>query len=464
MDLEEALSIVDKIIEPDKLNDVQELVFEGCWSGKTYQQIADETGYDHDYIRVVGSQLWNFFGNHLQTKVSKNNFRSILRQYQKKQQNNPPNPINTYSQNIDKKSNHFSSNATVKTNFSQQLEIPEGAVSLDSPLYIERYPIEEQCYSEILKPGSLILLKGSSKLGKSSLKNRIIAQCKNQDYQTVQLNFEQADKSVFNNVNAFLRWFCANIALKLKFSAKLDEYWDEDFGSKISCTLYFESYILEQIKSPLVLALDRVNVLFEYPEISQNFFPLLRSWYEEAKDVDIWQKLRIIVVYSTEMYVPLNINQSPFNVGLAIRLPEFNPTQIEDLAKRHGLQSETELKLVDQLQQLVGGNPYLLRLGMYHLKTEQINADQILEQAPTISGIYRHHLHFHWTNLQKYPELMSSMIDVVNNPENVQLDPIVAYKLESMGLVKLEGDLVKPSCELYRFYFHNQLRNNNNDH
>lgn len=451
MNLEEALNIVDQIIKPNQLTDTQELVFRGCWSSKTYQKIAAEAGYDHDYIRGVGSQLWHDLGTALQTKVGKNNFRSILRQYQ---QEKPPPVIN------DKQENDINYPRP-----SEILEIPEGAVSLDSSFYIERPPIEEQCYSEILKPGALILLKGSSKLGKSSLKNRIIAKCKKHNYQTVQLNFEQADKSVFEDVQSFLRWFCANIALKLKIKSNLDEYWDEDFGSKISCSLYFESYILPQIKSPLVLALDRVNILFEYPQISQNFFPLLRSWYEEAKDVDIWQKLRMIVVYSTEMYVPLNINQSPFNVGLAIRLPEFNQAQIEDLAKRQRLQSPEELKLVTQLQKLVGGNPYLIRLGMYHLKMTKTNPEKILTEASTMGGIYRHLLHSHWTNLQKYPELMSSMKEVVNNPENVQLGPIVAYKLESMGIVKLEGNFVKPSCELYRTYFHNQLKDNtNNDH
>jgi hypothetical protein len=57
MTLEEALAIVDAVFNPDRLSSLQELVFRQCWLGKSYQEIADEAGYDSDYIRVVGSRL-----------------------------------------------------------------------------------------------------------------------------------------------------------------------------------------------------------------------------------------------------------------------------------------------------------------------------------------------------------------------------------------------------------------------
>lgn len=39
----------------------------------------------------------------------------------------------------------------------------------------------------------------------------------------------------------------------------------------------------------------------------------------------------------------------------------------------------------------------------------------------------------------------------------VQLEVIPAYKLDSMGLVSLCGDLATPSCDLYRLYFRKHL-------
>ena len=440
MNVEEALLILEQVIKPTHINDLQELVFEECWQGKTYQQIADIAGYDHDYIRGIGSQLWQILSARLNTKVSKHNFRGVIRQYKSK---NIPQKVAEKNQIITAK--------------EIDLEVPEGAVPLDSPFYIERPPIEQQCYQEILKPGALILLKAPSLFGKTSLKKRIVAHSSQYNYHIVKINFEQADKSLFDNTTQFLRWFCANIARQLKLKPNLDDYWDDDFGSKISCTLYLESYILEQLENPLILALDQVNILFEYPQITANFFPLLRSWYEEAKDVDVWQKLRLIVIYSTDIYVPLNINQSPFNVGLSFRLPEFTESQIETLAKLHQLSSENQINFIKNLIKLVGGNPYLIRLAMYNVKNKQITVEQLLETATTLSGIYSNHLRLQWTKLQNVPLLLKAMEKIVNTEQSVQIEPIIAHKLESMGLAKFIGDKVIPSCELYRIFFRNQL-------
>jgi hypothetical protein len=43
----------------------------------------------------------------------------------------------------------------------------------------------------------------------------------------------------------------------LNLEAKLDDYWDENIGIKMSWTIYFEEYILREIKQPLVLAFSR---------------------------------------------------------------------------------------------------------------------------------------------------------------------------------------------------------------
>lgn len=454
MNVEDGLPVFIQLIQPTQLNDLQELVFKECWLGKTYQQIADDSGYDHDYIRGIGSQLWHILGDRLKIKVSKHNLHSVIRQYQEE--------IRT--QKSEFKTEKFAVKIDDKLDDNQvNLEIPEGAVPLDSPFYIERYPIEKQCYHEIIKPGALILIKAPSLFGKTSLKKRIIAHTKKYSYHNVIINFDQADKSLFDDINKFLRWFCANIARQLNLKSNLDNYWDDDFGSKVSCTIYLENYILEQIENPLVIAFDQVDILFQYPQIATNFFPLLRSWYEEAKDIDIWQKLHLIVIYSTDIYVPLNMNQSPFNVGLSFRLPEFVESQIETLSHLHQV-NENQLSSIKKLTRFIGGNPYLIRLAMYHLKTQQIEDNQLLETAPTLSGIYSNHLRAQWTKLQNCPSLLKAIEKIVNSEQSVQVELITAHKLESMGLVKLCKDEVIPSCELYRVFFRNQLtiiRNNN---
>lgn len=87
--------------------------------------------------------------------------------------------------------------------------------------------------------------------------------------------------------------------------------------------------------------------------------------YEYAKYGDrvseIWKKLRVVMVYLSEDNIPLDINQSPFNVGLNVELHEFIPDQVQDLVGRHqGLNWTTTQ--VQKLMNMVGGHPYLVGL------------------------------------------------------------------------------------------------------
>jgi hypothetical protein len=49
------------------------------------------------------------------------------------------------------------------------LEEPEGQVPLESAFYVERPPIESDCYETIIRPGALIRVKAPRQMGKSSL-------------------------------------------------------------------------------------------------------------------------------------------------------------------------------------------------------------------------------------------------------------------------------------------------------
>lgn len=328
---------------------------------------------------------------------------------------------------------------------------PNGSVPLTSPYYLER-PAEEQAYTEIQKPGALVRIKAPREMGKTSLLLRIMDQAQQQSYQSVSLNLEQVDVNILGDLNRFLRWLCASVTRQLQLAPCLDDYWDEDIGSKVSCSLYFRGYLLEHIQTPLVLALDELNYLFEHPDVARDVLPLFRSWYEEAKRVPIWQKLRLVVAHSTEIYVPLQLTQSPFNVGLPIELTQFSADQARELASRYGYEwdgrGDPEI-LID----LTGGHPSLIHLAIYHLSQGDINFADLIKTAPTPSGIYGSHLQRHLATLQGQPDLAQALNQVMTANSPVSLDPIQAYKLSSLGLIRLAGNQATQGCQLYRQFF-----------
>ena len=330
-------------------------------------------------------------------------------------------------------------------------EFPEGQVPLNSTFYLERPPIESDCYQTIQQPGALLRIRAPRRMGKSSLMARILYQAKGLRYRTVLLSLQLADREIFQDLDRFLKWFCANIALGLDLPDRLGKYWDELFGSQVSCKTYFEHYLLAEISQPVVLGLDDIDRLFDYPDLARDFFGLLRTWHEEAKNRDIWKKLRLVVVHSTEIYLPLGGNKSPFNVGLPIEMPSFTNNHVQNLAQRQNLSLSVEE--AGKLTAFVGGNPYLVRVALYYLGRGDMTLEELLQTSPNMATIYRDHLQRQWWGLQQEPDLAKAFTGVVKAREPVELDLVAAFKLESMGLVTLQDHQATVSCELYNKYF-----------
>jgi hypothetical protein len=328
---------------------------------------------------------------------------------------------------------------------------------------VERPPIEKNCYQNILKPGMLIRIKAPEKMGKSSLLNQILAYAKQQNYQTVRLDFQLLENEIINDYSQFLSWFCKQISRKLRFIDQVDKNWQQEDGTQNGlCTIYLENYVFPHLVSPLVLALDNVDRFFEekYQVVADNFFGMLRSWWGNAQqttDSD-WQKLRLVVVYSNEdLPTKLNIYQSPFNVGEEVKLSDFNRSQVQVFAQQYGLNLLSSQ--VEKLMELVGGHPYLLKVAFEHIKTAyQVSLDDLLVKAATNEGIYHNHLQEYWLNLDNDPELAAIFKVVVTSDSPIQItNPKQLYKLESMGLIAVDNNKVKPRCQLYRLYFREQL-------
>ena len=227
------------------------------------------------------------------------------------------------------------------------------------------------------------------------------------------------------------------------------------FGSSYSCTDYFESYLLPATDSPLLLVLDEVNLVFNYPKIAADFFGMLRAWYERSRHhtegSELWQKLRLVIVYSTEVFLPLNLHQSPFNVGLLITLSPFTYEQIRELALRYGLTPPETY--TEKLLELVGGHPYLTQLAFFHLSQNHVALNQLLDTVTTPESIFDSHLRQQLGYLEQNPELKNMFKQVVSNPKGIEIQPIPAFKLQGVGLISFQNQLAFPSCRLYQTYF-----------
>ncbi|WP_414583836.1 AAA-like domain-containing protein [Scytonema sp. PCC 10023] len=416
-----AIEFADKLVFENTgihLKDVEITVLQASWEGVTYTQMAENHGYSDAYLnKDVGNKLWNKLTEALgkRERVSKHNFKEALRRAWKQH---------------------------------------KCVINDTASIYIERPPIEERCFAEIMQPGCLLRIKAPLQTGKTELMSRILHYAGNQEYRTVELNLRYATAEDFSNLDIFLQWLCTSITEILQLSYPVAEHWRKSLGnSKIKCRTYFEKYLLAAEK-PLVLALDEVDKMFPYPEIAGEFLGMLRTWHEDAKTRPLWRQLRLVVLH-TQAYTQLDINQSPFNAGTEMTLPDFTAEQVLLLAKKYEL--DWDATQVTQLMEMVGGHPYLVGEALKQLTQESKSLEEVLQTAPTAWGMYRYHLQKHCQNLSANSQLAAAFNKVVLADTPIEFDSLLnqdtAVKLNDLGLVKLSHKSAKSRYELYRLYF-----------
>jgi AAA-like domain len=454
----QAFNFADDIIYKktgEHLNTNEKQIFEAAWNGNKYSEMVDNYNLELETFRKYGSHLWRKLNNALENgeKINKKNFKVRLEMLYK-QQLLETKSINDLSVSGDIANRQ---NQAIK-NLELEVEYPDRQVPLGSNFYIER-DVEKDCYDEILQPGALIRIKASRHTGKTSLIARILNHANHNNCKTLRIDLEAINQECLSNLDKFLLWFCAKVSKELKIDPQLDN-WNEDknfCGSNDCCTSYFEDHLLKHFDVPIILALDGLHKLFQYPEIYKDFFEILRYWHEEAKNSDIWKKLHIIVAYSTtEAFLKLKDNQSPFNVGYPVNLPDFNTIQIKRLIEIHNL--NFTVNQIEQMEKMLGGHPYLTRLALYHIKNKDIDIESFLKNAATEGGIYSNHLRGHLQFLQEDVDLSSAFVKVITFSKDIQFDSMQVYKLQKMGLVLVNGDQVSPRCYLYCNYFRNRLK------
>jgi hypothetical protein len=439
MDVEVALGIVKKILAPQQLSYVEELVFVRTWQDQFYREMAIETGYEEGYLKDIGSRLWQTLSQRLGYPVSKKRLRFILAEVANQSEGTQKGTAPTM---------------VPKAVAEGRLEFPGSPLPFESAWYVDRPPLEEMASAALQQSGSLLRLKGAWGMGKTSLINQLLGRAQQLGMAPALVDMRQADAALFEDFDAFLRWFCWALSQKLNLNLKVDDHWFSSAGSKLSCTTFIQDQVLSRIDTPLVLAIDTLHHLAEYPSIASNFFAMLRSWYEQARSSPEWGKLRLVMAYAAEIDLPLQTHQSPFNVGLPLDLPLFTPNQVNDLVQRHRLDDFGVTNAdVSALVARVGGHPYLLQLAFYWLQSGHLTVQQLVDQADSDEGIYREYLHRLWLIFQQSPDLQSAWQQVLGNQDPVLLSAPLAHRLEAMGLVHIEGGRAKVRCALCRDYF-----------
>lgn len=336
--------------------------------------------------------------------------------------------------------------------YSSHTEIPEGTMNPDSKFYIER-PEDKMVLDVLKEKGYTVIIKGPRQVGKSSLLTRAINNEEDTEKSIALLDFQLLDQISINNQEIFFQRFCSWLSDEINIVDKSTEFWKPELGSILCCTRYINKYVLPATPNGLLIAIDESERIFESP-FRSDFFGMLRSWHNKRRTNSIWNNLSLMLVTSTEpnMFIT-SVYQSPFNVGRTITISDFTLEHLQKLNEGYG-RPLTHMQL-QQLMQLLGGQPYLSHL-LINLVASGINTfDHFTENACSENSIFINHLQKHLLHLQARKELSTSFEQIIHNGSCS--DEMAFIRLSSAGLAVRKNNQISPRCELYSQFFKERI-------
>lgn len=330
----------------------------------------------------------------------------------------------------------------------KSLDAQGGVVGLDSPFYVARQD-DQTCRQRVAEKGKTVLIQGERQVGKTSLIARLYQHALEQNIPAVFLDFQGMDDGSLATLDSLLRSLAEQMYSDLSLNNSPDAIWKTAIGTKQKMTKYLEEEVIGNRNGPVVLFMDEVDRLFNYPDYYNDFFGLVRFWHTRRAFSKRLAWLNLVLAYSTEdsMFIP-NANQSPFNVGEKIRLRDFTQQEFDDLNYKHG--GPVPAPDLPRVYGMLGGHPFLVRQALYLLASGQMSLAQVEGSAIHDDGPFESHLRSYLLRLE--PDLRQAMKSVLLNGNCA--DDRAFYRLRSIGLIRGHDRLhVSPRCGLYQSYF-----------
>jgi len=333
------------------------------------------------------------------------------------------------------------------------LEPAGGAVPLDSTFYLER-PTDAVFLASVERRDSLVLVKGARQMGKTSLLARGLQRARTSGWRVVMTDFQKLQAPHFLTLAGFYGALAELISDSLDLEAPGAGHWERNPNAAFEA---FWIAALAHLPQSVLWAVDEFDRLFTSP-LGTEVCGLLRSWHNaRALDPALpWHRLTIAIAYATEAHLFIDdLNQSPFNVGTRLTLHDFTLAELAELNSRYGCPL-TESSEVQQLHELLGGQPYLVRCALNEMASRQRRLEWVEHMAHEEESVFGEHLRRLLYSVSRDP----AVTDAVRGLLTARAAPAkdLFYRLRSAGvIVGADPARARFRCQLYEHYLRRHL-------
>jgi tetratricopeptide (TPR) repeat protein len=346
----------------------------------------------------------------------------------------------------------------------QNFFVTGGALQADADSYVPRAADGELL--EALRSGEFCYVLTSRQMGKSSLMVRTAVALREKGSAVVILDLTAIGQNI--DVEQWYFSMLCHVGEKLSLEAEMETYWDANMRRAPLHRFMgaLREVYLAHKRKPLVMFVDEIDAVRSLRQFSADeFFAGIRECYNRRPEDPKLERLTFCLLgVATPSDLICEERITPFNIGQAIELRDFNRAEASVLAGGLSPHRDTALLLLDRILWWTSGQPYLtqkLCAEVARREAHRANDVDLSCEAIFLSPEARErddNLHFVRDRLLRSEQDRAALLDAyakVCRGERVADDPLnpVLNELRLSGVVRIVGGYLQARNRIYSKVF-----------